>query len=70
MKYIYAALAGIAFTTTSFAQNITAEAGLSTPVLYAAPVYEMNKILISAYLSISDHKTISRPKAARPLMGK
>ena len=43
MKYIYAALAGIAFTTPSFAQNITAEAGLSTLGLYAAPVYEMNE---------------------------
>jgi hypothetical protein len=27
MKYIYAAFTGIAFTTPSFAQNITAEAG-------------------------------------------
>ena len=43
MKYIYAALAGIAFTTPSFAQNITAEAGLSTLGLYAAPIYEMNE---------------------------
>ena len=42
MKYIYAALAGIAFTTPSFAQNITAESGLSTLALYAAPVYGMN----------------------------
>ena len=30
MKYIYTALVGIAFATPSFAQNITAEAGLST----------------------------------------
>ena len=66
MKYIYAALAGIAFTTQSFAQNITAEAGLSTLALYAAPVYGINKILISAYHSISDRKIISRPKVARP----
>ena len=43
MKYIYAALAGIAFTSPSFAQNITAEAGLSTLGLYAAPIYEMNE---------------------------
>ena len=43
MKYIYTALAGIAFTTPSFAQSITAEVGLSTLGLYAAPVYEMNE---------------------------
>ena len=43
MKYIYTALAGIAFTTPSFAQNITAETGLSTLGLYAAPVFEMNE---------------------------
>ena len=42
MKYIYAALTGIALTTPSFAQNITAKAGLSTLGLYAAPDYEMN----------------------------
>jgi len=41
--YVNAALTGIAFTTPSFAQNITAEAGLSTLGLYAAPVYEMNE---------------------------
>jgi hypothetical protein len=35
-------LAGIAFTTPSFAQNITAEAGLSKLGLYADPVDEMN----------------------------
>jgi hypothetical protein len=43
MNYIYAALAGIAFTTPSFAQNITAEAGLLTLTLYAAPVNGMNE---------------------------
>ena len=56
MKYIYAALTGIAFTTPSFAQIITSEAGLSTLGLYAAPVYDMNEILISAYHFISDRK--------------
>ena len=70
MKYVYAALAGIAFTTPSFAQNITAEAGLWTLGLYAAPIYEVNEnidVLVPLY---SDRKTISRPKVARPLMGK
>ena len=70
MKYIYAALADIAFSTPIFAQSITAEAGLSTLGLYAAPIYEMNEILISAYHSISDRKTISRQKVTRQLMGK
>ena len=37
MKYIYAALADIAFTTPSFTQNITAEAGLSTLVYTPRP---------------------------------
>ena len=37
MKYIYAAFAGIAFTTPSFAQSITAEAGLSTLVYTPRP---------------------------------
>ena len=52
MKYIYTALAGIAFTPPSFAQNITAEAGLSTLGLYAAPIYKMNEnidVLVPLY---------------------
>jgi hypothetical protein len=60
MKYIYAALAGIAFTTPSFAQNITAEAGLSTLGLYAAPVYEMNEnidIRVPLYFGSQNYKS-------------
>ena len=58
-KYIYAALAGIAFTTPSFAQNITAEAGLSTLGLYAAPIYEMNEnidVLVPRYFGSQNYK--------------
>lgn len=57
---IYAALIGIAFTTPSFAQNITAEAGLSTLGLYAAPVYEMNEnidIRVPLYFGSQNYKS-------------
>ena len=60
MKYIYTALAGIAFTTPSFAQNITAEAGLSTLGLYAAPIYEMNEnidIRVPLYFGSQNYKS-------------
>jgi hypothetical protein len=60
MKYIYAALAGIAFTTPNFAQNITAEAGLSTLALYAAPVYGMNEnidIRLPIYFRSQNYKS-------------
>ena len=60
MKYIYAALAGIAFTTPSFAQNITAEADLSTLGLYAAPVYEMSEnidIRVPLYFGSQNYKS-------------
>jgi len=70
MKYIYAALAGIAFTTPCFAQNITAKAGLSTLDLYAAPVFEMNENIDIRVPLYFGSQTISRPKVARPLMGK
>ena len=59
MKYIYTAFAGIAFTTPSFAQNITAEAGLSTLGLYAAPIYEMNEnidVLVPLYFGSQNYK--------------
>ena len=59
MKYVYAALAGIAFTTPSFAQNITAEAGLWTLGLYAAPIYEMNEnidVLVPRYFGSQNYK--------------
>jgi hypothetical protein len=52
-------LAGIAFTTPSFAQNITAEAGLSTLGLYAAPIYEMNEnidVLVLRYFGSQNYK--------------
>jgi len=52
-------LAGIAFTTPSFAQNITAEAGLSTLGLYAAPIYEMNEnidVLVPRYFGSQNYK--------------
>lgn len=60
MKYIYAASASIAFTTPSFAQNIAAEAGLSTLGLYAAPVYEMNEnidIRVPLYFESQNYKS-------------
>ena len=60
MKYIYAALAGIAFTTPSYAQNITAEAGLSTLALYAAPVYGINEnidIRLPLYFGSQNYKS-------------
>ena len=60
MKYIYAALDGIAFTTPSFAQNITAEAGLWTLGLYAAPIYEMNEnidVLVPLYFGSQNYKS-------------
>ena len=60
MKYIYVALTGIAFTTPSFAQNITAEAGLSTLALYAALVYGMNEnidIRVPLYFGSSNYKS-------------
>ena len=60
MEYIYAALAGIAFTTPSFTQNITAKAGLSTLALHAAPVYEMNAntdICVPLYLGSQNYKS-------------
>ena len=59
MKYIYAALTGIALTTPSFAQNITAEAGLSTLGLYAAPIYEMNEnidVLVPRYFGSQNYQ--------------
>ena len=60
MKYIYAALAGIAFTSPSFAQNITAEAGLWTLGLYAAPIYEVNEnidVLVPLYFGSQNYKS-------------
>ena len=60
MKYIYAALASIAFTTPSFAQNITAEAGLWTLGLYAAPIYEVNEnidVLVPLYFGSQNYKS-------------
>ena len=60
MKYIYAALAGIAFTTPSFAQNITAEVGLWTLGLYAAPIYEVNEnidVLVPLYFGSQNYKS-------------
>ena len=60
MKYIYAALAGIAFSTPSFAQNITAKAGLSMLGLYAAPVYEMSEnidIRVPLYFGSQNYKS-------------
>ena len=60
MKNIYTALAGIAFSTPSFAQNITAEAGLSTLGLYAAPVYEMSEnidIRVPLYFGSQNYKS-------------
>ena len=53
-------MAGIAFTAPSFAQNITAEAGLSTLGLYTAPVYEMNEnidIRLPLYFGSQNNKS-------------
>ena len=60
MKYIYAALADIAFSIPIFAQRITAEAGLSTLGLYAAPVYDMNEnvdIRVPLYFGSQNYKS-------------
>jgi len=70
MKYIYAALACIAFTTPSFAQNTTAEAGLSTLGFYATPVFEMNENLISAYHSICGSRNYKSTEGGATINGK
>ena len=43
MKYVFASISSLALAHPIFGQDITAEIGLSTLGLYAAPVVEMNE---------------------------